>query len=174
MPDLIVRSTAPFNAESRLDLLRSRFITSQSDFYVRSHGDIPILDEAIYHLSVRSRVGRTLKLSMRDLRTGFPPRSAMALMQCAGNRRADLNRGRPVTGDKWEPGAIGNAAWTGVSLADVLRAAEADTCPTRNVAFEASDPGKGGGVRRAIRWAEPTRIVMVREGAPSTACFAGQ
>ena len=28
---------------------------------------------------------------------------------------------RPVSGDPWAPGAIGNAEWTGVALADVLR-----------------------------------------------------
>jgi sulfite oxidase len=68
----------------------------------------------------------------------------MALMQCAGNRRADLNRVRPVKGDKWEAGAIGNAAWTGVPLADVLRAAGAETAPDRHVAFEACDQGRDG------------------------------
>jgi sulfite oxidase len=59
---------------------------------------------------------------MCELRNRFTPRTVMALMQCAGNRRADLHRLRPVTGDPWEAGAIGNAVWTGVPLADVLRA----------------------------------------------------
>ena len=60
-------------------------------------------------------------------------------MQCAGNRRADLHRARPVSGDPWEVGAIGNAAWTGVRLADILRAAGADEDPSRHVAFAAHD-----------------------------------
>ncbi len=67
----------------------------------------------------------------------------MALMQCAGNRRADLHRLRPVTGDPWEAGAIGNAGWTGVSLADVLRAAEADLDPALHIAFESADTVNG-------------------------------
>ncbi len=46
---------------------------------------------------------------------------------------------RPTTGDPWAPGAIGNAAWTGVALADVLRAAGADTDPALHVAFDACD-----------------------------------
>ena len=60
-------------------------------------------------------------------------------MQCAGNRRADMQGVHPTTGDPWAPGAIGNAEWTGVSLADVLRAAGADTGPRRHIAFEAAD-----------------------------------
>ncbi len=35
--------------------------------------------------------------------------------------------GAPTSGDPWAPGAIGNARWSGVSLADVLRAAGAET-----------------------------------------------
>jgi sulfite oxidase len=37
------------------------------------------------------------------------------------------------------PGAIGNAKWTGVRLADVLRAAGIDAGDTRHVAFESHD-----------------------------------
>lgn len=37
--------------------------------------------------------------------------------------RADLHQLRPVNGDPRSAGAIGNAAWSGVSLAEILRAA---------------------------------------------------
>jgi len=60
-------------------------------------------------------------------------------MQCAGNRRADMQGVRPTSGDPWAPGAIGNAAWTGVALADVLRAAGAETGASLHIAFDACD-----------------------------------
>ena len=82
-------------------------------------------------------------MSISELRNRFTPRTVMALMQCAGNRRADLHRLRRVTRDPWEAGAIGNAAWTGVSLADVLRAAEADPNSALHVAFESADAVNG-------------------------------
>jgi sulfite oxidase len=44
-------------------------------------------------------------------------------MQCAGNRRAHLQDVEKTSGDPWDVGAIGNAAWTGVALCDVLAAA---------------------------------------------------
>ncbi len=139
MPGLIVLSETPFNAEPPLERLRDSFITSQHDFYVRSHGQVPALSEDTHRLRVQGRVTTPLDLSISELHNGFPNRTVVAVMQCAGNRRADLHRVRPVLGDKWEAGAIGNAAWTGVALADVLRAAGADTDLGLHVAFEACD-----------------------------------
>ena len=143
MHDPIVRSTTPFNAEPPLKRLRSHFVTPLSDFYVRCHGDVPVLSEHTHMLTVQGRVAKPLKLSIGELRNRFTPRTVMALMQCAGNRRADLHRLRPVTGDPWEAGAIANAAWTGVSLADVLRTAEADPNSALHVAFESADAVNG-------------------------------
>lgn len=139
MPDLIVRSEMPFNAEPPLGRLRANYITPQQNFYVRSHAAVPMLSEDTHRLRVGGQVATPLDLSMRDLRDGFASRTVVAVMQCAGNRRADLNRVRPVAGDLWEAGAIGNAAWTGVPLADVLKAAGAPCDPNLHVAFEACD-----------------------------------
>ncbi|WP_428490489.1 molybdopterin-dependent oxidoreductase [Rhodopila sp.] len=145
MPGLIVRSETPFNAETPLHLLRDVFTTSQRDFYVRSHGSVPNLNEETYHLAVRGRVDRPLDLSLDQLRSDFPRRAVMAVMQCAGNRRADLHEVRPVMGDPWSAGAIGNALWGGVSLVDVLRAAGAETDAGLHVAFDACDSVAEGG-----------------------------
>lgn len=144
MSDLIVRSHTPFNAETPPDRLRASFITAPRDFYVRSHGAVPVLSADRHRLKVRGRVAAPLDLSIQALREGFAARTVTAVMQCAGNRRADMHRVRPVTGDPWNVGAIGNAAWTGVSLAEVLHAAGADTDPTLHVAFESVDTVHGG------------------------------
>jgi sulfite oxidase len=138
-PDLIVHSRAPYNAEPPLPSLGASFITGRDAFYVRSHGTIPALDTATHRLRVEGRVTRPLDLSMRDLRARFPHRSIAAVLQCAGNRRADLHRVRPVSGDPWTGAAIGNAVWTGVALADVLRAAGARDDPGLHVAFSGCD-----------------------------------
>ncbi len=137
--DLIVHSRLPFNAEPKPELLRASFITPREAFYVRCHGAIPALDADTHRLRVGGRVATPLDLSMQDLRARFPERSVLAVLQCAGNRRADMNAVRPVSGDPWEVGAIGNAAWTGVALADVLRAAGAGEGETLHVAFQACD-----------------------------------
>ena len=136
---LIVHSKQPFNAEPPLDLLRSAFITAQADFYVRSHGTIPRLNGDTHRLVVDGLVERPLDVSMAELRSRFPHRTVTAVMQCAGNRRADMLQVADVSGDPWAPGAIGNAAWTGVALGDVLRDAGVTGDRSYHVAFASSD-----------------------------------
>jgi sulfite oxidase len=136
---LIVHGKAPYNAEPPLDRLRAAFLTDQADFYVRSHGDIPDLDADSYRLIIDGMVATSLDLSLADLKERFAPVTVTAVMQCAGNRRADMLAVAPVSGDPWAPGAIGNAEWTGVRLAEVLRAAGLDAGCARHVAFESHD-----------------------------------
>ena len=138
-PDPIVRSEEPYNSEPKRERLRESFVTAQADFYVRSHGDVPEIDAATHRLRVTGRVATPLDLGMNELRTRFEMRTVEAVLQCAGNRRADMNAVAPVEGDPWETGAIGNARWTGVALADVLRAAGADDAPGLHVAFSSLD-----------------------------------
>ena len=147
--ELIVHSEMPYNAEPPLARLRASFITDAADFYVRSHGNIPHLQEATHRLRVDGMVTTPLDLSVAELRERFPQNKVMAVMQCAGNRRADMLKVRPVSGDPWAPGAIGNAEWTGVALADVLRAAGAQdgarSGADLHVAFAALDDCEADG-----------------------------
>jgi len=43
---LIVHGDQPYNAEPPLDRLRASYRTPTENFYVRSHRDLPALDEA--------------------------------------------------------------------------------------------------------------------------------
>lgn len=138
-PDLIVHSAQPLNAEPPLDRLRSAFVTAVGDFYVRCHGNVPEIDPDTHRVTVTGMVKTSLELSLADLKARFQPRTVMAVMQCAGNRRADLQQVHPTSGDPWAPGAIGNAEWTGVRLRDILHDAGADTDAGLHVAFEAVD-----------------------------------
>ena len=144
-PDLIVHGTKPLNAEPPLDRLRGSFVTKTADFYIRSHGDIPQIDAATHAVRVTGKVGRPLALTVADLQARFQGKTVTAVMQCAGNRRADMQQVEPTSGDPWAPGAIGNALWTGVALADVLRAAGASEEPGLHVAFEAVDIAENEG-----------------------------
>ena len=137
--DMIVHSTSPLNAEPPLDRLRASFTTDASHFYVRSHGNTPRLDAARHRLSVGGRVSTPLDLGMEELRARFPVATVSAVMQCAGNRRADMQPVRPTSGDPWAPGAIGNADWTGVPLATLLLAAGVADDASLHVAFASAD-----------------------------------
>jgi sulfite oxidase len=125
-PKLLVRSEQPLNAEPPLDLLAGRPVTPQELFFVRTHGNIPTLAAARHRLKVTGRVARPLDLSLADLRRDFASRTVAATLLCAGNRREELNIVDPVSGTSWRQGAVGNAEWTGVPLADLLERAGAE------------------------------------------------
>jgi sulfite oxidase len=126
-PALIVRAECPFNGGPPLDLLRQSFLTPNNLFFVRNHGDVPLINPHEYRLTVDGRVRRPLSLSLDDLRADFPEVTVVAALQCAGNRRDGLSAIQPVLDElPWESDAIGNAAWTGVPLRDVLHAADVE------------------------------------------------
>lgn len=114
---MIVQQDYPFNAEPTPEALIRDYLTPQAIFYVRSHGDVPQLDNE--HKIIIGEQAWT----RAELEQSFPIRTVTATLQCAGNRRADLQAVAATNGDPWGVGAIGNAEWTGVSLIDVLRAA---------------------------------------------------
>ena len=102
-------------------------------------------------------------------------------MQCAGNRRAHLQSVGETSGDPWGVGAIGNAEWSGVSLADVLGAAGikdgalfvgttgADDVDVdgETAAFEASIPiAKALDPDVLIAWAMNGEPLAAEHGAP--------
>ena len=137
--NLKVHSTEPLNAEPPLGRLVASFITPQRDLYIRSHGEVQHIDEATHRLHITGLVTQPLELSVGDLKERFPVRKVVAGLQCAGNRRADLQEVAETAGDPWSGGAVANLCWTGVSLRDVLYAAGAETGVRLHVAFQSPD-----------------------------------
>lgn len=135
----IVHRQFPLNSEPRPPRLGAGFFTSQVDFYVRNHGTVPALSADGYQIHVEIAGAASVDLSLADLKSKFPRRSITAVMQCAGNRRADMGKFKSVSGDAWRIGAISNAAWGGVGLAEVLRAAGLKESGDLHVAFAAHD-----------------------------------
>lgn len=115
----VVRSTRPQDLETPVALLDS-WITPNELFYVRSHLYTPSVDLAAWNLSIIGEVDRPLTLTMADLRR-LPSVSMPVTLECAGNGRSFFEP--PIAGVQWQRGAVGNARWTGVRLADVLKQA---------------------------------------------------
>ena len=120
--NLILRCPEPLNAETPPDKLITSFLTPQANFYIRSHGPTPELADD-HRIALDGLVDRPRSYTVAELQTAFATRTVTATMQCAGNRRAHLQDVEKTSGDPWDVGAIGNAAWTGVALCDVLAAA---------------------------------------------------
>ncbi|KAH8906452.1 hypothetical protein BR93DRAFT_880040 [Coniochaeta sp. PMI_546] len=123
-PRLITHTAKPRNAEPPNAELDKEFHTPNELFYVRNHMWVPVVgeDEADNHvLTVELPDGETREYTLADLRTRFRTHRVTAVLQCSGNRRNDMTRHAGKTnGLQWGVGAISNAEWEGVRLADVL------------------------------------------------------
>jgi len=120
--ELIVRQESPLNAEPKLERLAESWTTPTKYFYIRSHGTRPAVDPGSYTLRIEGMVERPLSLSLEDLER-FQTTFVAATLQCAGNRRLEHSKVKPVAGVQWDAGAIGTAGWGGVRLAEALKKA---------------------------------------------------
>src|SRR5580704_15252048 len=133
---LIIRQQDPKNLETPFDQVDS-FLTPTELFYIRSHFSAPKLDLASYRLRIDGAVRNPFSLSYQELRD-MPSETRIAILECAGNGRVFLVP--QVEGAQWELGAVGNAEWTGVPLAALLKRAglEEDAC---EIVLEGADEG---------------------------------
>ena len=150
-PDFIYHGREPLNGGPPPALQRGSFRTPVELFYVRNHGPVPEVPAAAdYRLEVAGLVARARSLSLAELRRDFPRHTVAATLQCAGLRRDELQRVKPIPGETpWAGDAISHAVWGGARLADVLAAAgvTADTARggARHVEFLGHDaPEKEG------------------------------
>ena len=158
----IVHRAFPLNREPRPARLTRGYITPQSDFYVRNHGTVPRLVEEGYTVRVELPGATPVDMSLTDLRS-LPTRRVTAVMQCAGNRRADMGRYKSVSGDAWHAGAIGNAVWEGVGLDAVLQRAGLQSSQPLHVAFGAHDDIEEEGERFKFGVSIPLAKAMAPE-----------
>ncbi len=114
--DVIVHSTSPFLLETKLQYLRA-FITPTKHFFVRSHYGLPTLDIRTWQLTIEGEVENPLTLKFGDLRQ-FGEVTLTTWLQCFGNGRSFFVP--RASGTPWRYGAIGQAVWKGIRVADVL------------------------------------------------------
>ncbi|GJF00069.1 molybdopterin binding oxidoreductase [Phanerochaete sordida] len=117
---LLVRSTEPFNAEPLAAALVQFAITPDDLVYCRNHGPVLDLDRDAYTIAVEGGPSGPVRYSMADLEARFTKYEVVAALQCAGNRRKEMDQVKKVNGILWDDGVICNAKWGGVRLRDVL------------------------------------------------------
>ncbi|HEV2391763.1 MAG TPA: sulfite oxidase [Verrucomicrobiae bacterium] len=134
---LIIREREPENLEFVFSGLNSA-VTPNEQFFVRSHFPVPQIDLASWRLKIEGQLERPLELTYAQL-TQMPAKTVAMVMECAGNSRIFLSP--KVSGLQWELGAVGNAEWTGVPLAEVLH--QAGLKPgAREIVLEGADSGE--------------------------------
>jgi sulfite oxidase len=176
--DLIVRTPDPYNAEPPLAQLVASRITPVKHFYVRNHGEMPKIDAANLKIRIEGLVERPVEYSLDELKQRFSQASAEATLTCGGNRRQELSQIKEVSGVQWDAGAIGHAQWTGVKLADVLKAAGIKT-GAKHVWFDGHDDIRekdgtvapfGGSIplEKALATDSPALLAHAMNGQPLT------
>ena len=120
-PGLRLLNDRPLNAETPAHLLDD-LITPTSALFVRNNGLPPSsVNPATWTLKVHGEsCERPQTFTLAQLRENFNSQTLALQLECGGNGRAEF---RPrASGNQWTTGAIGCPQWTGVRLADVLRA----------------------------------------------------
>lgn len=101
-------------------------LTSPDLFFVRDHFREPVLSLDTWRLKIEGRVTRPFELSLADL-LEYPTKEIEAVLDCAGNAAGGS--------------AASNAAWEGISLAQLLERAGAAPDATL-VMLEGADTGR--------------------------------
>lgn len=170
----------PFNGHPPLEALAQAHLTPVDLFFVRNHGDVPLLDAATHHLSIEGLVEHPLRLNLRDL-AALEPVEITAALQCAGNRRDELLAVAPIPGElPWTAAAISNAVWGGVRLRDALMhcspladAAHVAFTGLDSVSREGQTFGFGGSIPLAKALDPDTLLVTHMNGEPLSPVHGG-
>lgn len=121
---LTLLNDRPLNAETPAYLLDDD-VTPYERMFIRANGLVPqtALDQNAegWSLTIDGEVDKPLKLSIDDLKSQFENVTSRLVVECGGNGRAFFQPG--ASGNQWSVGAVACPEWTGVRLADVLKAA---------------------------------------------------
>jgi len=119
---LVVLGERPLVAETPEHLLDDD-TTPTDKFFVRNNGMLPeeTANADAWKVVVDGEVNQKLELTLAELKSRFPSVTQRMVLECGGNGRSFFTP--QARGNQWNNGGAGCAEWTGVRLADVLKAA---------------------------------------------------
>jgi DMSO/TMAO reductase YedYZ molybdopterin-dependent catalytic subunit len=118
---LVILNDRPVNAECPPHLLDDD-VTPTARHFVRNNGVPPAsVDASNWRLQIDGEVASPMTFSITDLKSRFEVVKLQLQLECGGNGRAFFDP--KAKGNQWTLGAVGCSEWTGVRLADVLKAA---------------------------------------------------
>ncbi len=119
---LVLLGDRPLVAETPEHLLDDD-TTPTDKFFIRNNGLIPeaTSNPQAWKIVVDGEVNNKLELTLGELKDKFRAVTRRMVLECGGNGRSFFSP--QARGNQWTNGGAGCAEWTGVRLADVLRAA---------------------------------------------------
>ncbi len=179
-PNLVVLGDRPLVAETPEHLLDDE-TTPIAKFFIRNNGQVPeaAADPDAWKLVIEGEVGNRLELALGELKQRFQPRTYRMVLECGGNGRSFFQP--QARGNQWTNGGVGCAEWTGVPLAEVLKAAglKPSAVYTANYGADphlSGDPTKEAlsrGVPVAKAMDEMNLIVFAMNGEPLPTIHGG-
>jgi DMSO/TMAO reductase YedYZ molybdopterin-dependent catalytic subunit len=170
---LVVIGDRPLVAETPPELLDDA-TTPFGKFFLRNNGQLPeqAKDPDAWTFAIDGEVSAPFTIALGDLKKKFKTQTRYAVLECGGNGRSFFSP--PARGNQWTTGGAGCARWTGVRLADVLKAAQPKASAIYTAHYGADvhlsgDPDKptiSRGVRLAKAMDPGTMIVWEMNGEP--------
>jgi len=119
---LVVLGERPLVAETPESLLDDD-TTPTAKFFIRNNANTPdpVKDPDSWKLTIDGEVNQKLEITLGELKQKFRPVTRRQVLECGGNGRSFFTP--TARGNQWTNGGAGCAEWTGVRMADVLRAA---------------------------------------------------
>ena len=119
---LIVLGDRPLVAETPAALLDDD-VTPTDKLFVRNNGQFPEMpaNAKAWKIKVDGEVNTPLEIALGDLMSKFENVTYQLMLECGGNGRSFFTP--EARGNQWTNGGAGCPQWTGVRLADVLKAA---------------------------------------------------
>ena len=114
-------------------------VTPSDRMFVRNNLLTPDIDAAAHRVTVKGLLDKELSFSLAELQKAFPAVTLQGMLECAGSGRTNYQP--RASGTPWgATGGMGCPKWTGVRLADVLKAAGLKP-EAAHVAGQGGDPG---------------------------------
>jgi DMSO/TMAO reductase YedYZ molybdopterin-dependent catalytic subunit len=158
-PGLVVLSEKPLVAETPEQLLDEE-TTPTAKFFIRNNGrpPEPAAEADAWRLSIDGEVNRPIDITLGELKKRGNARTWRMVLECGGNGRSFFIP--QARGEQWTNGGVGCAEWTGVPLADLLRAAgvKPSAVYTANYGTDVDLSGDAG--RPALSRGVPIRKAM--------------
>jgi DMSO/TMAO reductase YedYZ molybdopterin-dependent catalytic subunit len=156
---LVVIGERPLVAETPEHLLDDD-TTPIDKFYIRNNGQIPepATNADAWKITIDGEVNNKLELTLGELKSRFPQVTRRMVLECGGNGRSFFTP--QARGNQWTNGGAGCAEWTGVRVADVLKAAGLKPSAVFSGHY-GSDPHLSGDPKRAaLSRGAPIRKLM--------------
>src|SRR4029079_14168649 len=157
--NLILLGDEPLVAETPEALLDDD-TTPTPRFLMRNNSQIPEATKApeAWKLTIDGEVNKPLELTLAELKTKFRPVTRRMVLECGGNGRSFFIP--QARGEQWTNGGVGCAEWTGVRVADVLRAAGLKASAVFSGHYGADPHLSGNAAKSALSRGVPIRKLM--------------